>query len=55
MRPEGPREFTLLAHDGGLTLCDKFSGAVLTIRYPQELDQIRNLLASVKKIEEPKP
>lgn len=48
IRPDGPRSFTLLAHNGGLTLCDKFSGAVLTIRYPEELEQIRGLLATIK-------
>ena len=48
IRPEGPRSFTLLAHDGGLTLCDAFSGAVFTIRYPEELEQVRNLLATIE-------
>ena len=53
-RPDGPRSFTLLAHDGGLTLCDKLSGAVLTIRYPEELAQIRALLLGVE-IRQPPP
>lgn len=48
VRPDGPRSFTLLAHDGGLTLCDSLSGAVFTMRYPEELSQVRNLLAAVE-------
>lgn len=47
IRPEGPREFTLMSHDRGLVLCDKFSGAVLCISYPEELQQLRDLLNQV--------
>lgn len=48
IRPNGPSKFTLLAHDGGLTLCDSFSGAVFTISYPEELEQVRELLTNVE-------
>jgi hypothetical protein len=47
IRPEGPRQFTLMTHDGGIVLCDKWSGAVLCISYPEELQQIRELLNAV--------
>ncbi len=47
VRPDGPRQFTLVTHDGGIVLCDKWSGAILCISYPEELEQIRELLNAV--------
>jgi hypothetical protein len=47
MRPEGPRDFMLISHDRGIVLCDKFSGAVLCISYPEELERLKALLNSI--------
>jgi hypothetical protein len=54
MRPSGPREFTMFSHDGGFVLCDKTSGAILCIKYPQELAQLRQLLNAIEVVMLPK-
>ena len=43
-----PREYSTIAHDGGIVLCDKKTGAFLVLRFPEDLERLKELLATLE-------
>lgn len=44
------REYTALATDGGIVLCDKIEGAFLVLRSESDLQNLKQLLDKIKII-----
>lgn len=42
-----PREYSLLIHDGGIALCDKREGALMCFRFAEDVERLRELLATI--------
>jgi hypothetical protein len=42
-----PREYTAMMNDSGIVLCDKQEGAFLVLRYPSDLENLKNLLDEI--------
>lgn len=43
-----PREYSAFSHDGGVVLCDKEGGAFLVLRFPEDLERLKALLATIE-------
>lgn len=43
-----PREFTSIVHNGGIVLCDKEEGAFIVLRFPQDIERLKELLDSIE-------
>ncbi len=42
-----PREYSLISHNGGIVICDKMDGAFLLMRFPEDVERLRALLATI--------
>jgi len=42
-----PREYSLLIHNGGIALCDKQEGALMCFRFAEDVERLRELLATI--------
>lgn len=43
-----PREYAAFSSDGGIVLCDKQNGAFLVLRFPEDLERLKKLLAAIE-------
>lgn len=42
-----PREYGAFVHSGGVVLCDRTEGAFLVLRFAEDLERLRVLLATI--------
>ncbi len=42
-----PREYSAISHDGGIVLCDSRTGAFLCLRFAEDVERLRSLLATI--------
>lgn len=42
-----PKQFIAMVHNGGIALCDDQDGAFLCLRFPEEVERLRQLLMQV--------
>lgn len=42
-----PRQFTAMAHDGGIVLCTDQGGAFLCLRFTEEYERLVTLLGNI--------
>jgi len=42
-----PREYSLITSDGGIVLCDKRTGALMCFRFAEDVERLRELLATI--------
>ncbi len=45
------RTFSAIVTDGGVVLCDDFTGAFLTLRFTDDLDNLKKLLGSISTLQ----
>ena len=43
-----PREFSAIVHSGGVVLCDKQEGAFIVLRFAEDVERLRDLLAKIE-------
>ncbi len=42
-----PREYTAITTNAGVVLCDKREGAFIVLRFPEDLERLRELLSTI--------
>ena len=45
-----PRKYSAVSHDGGIVLCDSESGAFLLLRFPEDIERLKELLDTLEII-----
>ena len=43
-----PREYTFFISDSGVVLCDKVEGAFLSLRFKEDLENLKELLSQIR-------
>jgi hypothetical protein len=46
-----PREYSSIATNEGVILCDKQEGSFIVLRYPSDLERLKQLLDKIKIVE----
>lgn len=42
-----PREYSTISHNGGIVLCDKREGAFLVLRFPEDVERLKETLNAI--------
>ena len=42
-----PREYSIISHSGGVVLCDKQEGAFLVLRFPEDVERLKETLNAI--------
>lgn len=42
-----PREYSLLTCNGGIVICDKQEGAVIVLRFAEDVERLQDILSSI--------
>lgn len=46
-----PREYSAMMGNNGVILCDKLEGSFLVLRYPSDLQRLKDLLDKITMVE----